>query len=246
MLWKTCILKVCLVYLIKDKTPQRKGIIMETAKTRLKKFIKESVEEALSEPKHTSPKEAMQWARINGPSDASRKIASEHPYFAYQYAVKVDKGPHNVTYMGVAEDQFLAQKYRDNLTGPTWSDETFTLKEDLDPSSGKKAALKAEPDHLRPSSAYAWALDNDASEKSRNKASEKPNLAFEYAMIVDNSPHPVTREGASKSPEYALKYALLVDKGANIVTWQGVKGRVESMSYYNKLGLPAGVKPKNA
>ena len=42
-----------------------------------------------------------------------------------------------------------------------------------------------------------------------------------------------------------LKYALLVDKGVNIVTWQGVEGRVESMSYYNKLGLPAGVKPKN-
>lgn len=62
-----------------------------------------------------TPKEALKWAKENGPSDESRKMASTDPNTSIYYAYDVDKGPSTVTRDGVCQTPRSAYFYAMNI-----------------------------------------------------------------------------------------------------------------------------------
>lgn len=72
-------------------------------------------EQAVEPEDFDSPREALEWAKENGPSDESRKAASRHPQFAYWYAKNVDKAPHAVTRNGASLGPVFALLYAEDV-----------------------------------------------------------------------------------------------------------------------------------
>lgn len=150
---------------------------MKITKSQLKSLIKESVCEVVreqSQPFKTSD-EAYFWAKKNGPSDESRKIASEDPASAYDYAIVFDKKPHDVTREGASKDFRLAYNYAANI--------------DEEPHDVTRKGASQDPETAY---RYAKLIDEAPHDVTREGASKNPIEALRYAVGVDKKSHPVT------------------------------------------------------
>lgn len=77
-----------------------------------------------------TPEKAFWHAIKHGPSEKTRTIACENPYFAYQYAKEVDKCPHEDTRKGAYKSIYYAFEYAKNIDKCFRKDAWEIIKQD--------------------------------------------------------------------------------------------------------------------
>lgn len=127
---------------------------------------------------------------LHGGTDRLRRIASESPKWAYEYAIYVDQSPHDVTRKGACASPGVAYQYaRDVDKGP------------------REETRAAACGNANDAYMYAWHVDKAPRDDTRAAASRDAYRAYSYAENVDKGPHPVTRAVASKvSAEFRSRY----------------------------------------
>jgi hypothetical protein len=128
-------------------------------------------------------------------TDETRTAACKDPYYAYLYAKDVDKKPTNETRIAACKDPYYAYEYtRDVDKKPT--DDTRT------------AACQ------NPKLAYSYALyvDQKPTDETRTAACKEAIFAYWYAQYVDKNPTEDTRNAVCKNPKLAYSYAIDIDK----------------------------------
>jgi hypothetical protein len=177
-----------------------------------------------------NPGLAMEWAKIHGPSDETREVASRVPALAVKYAAEIDRSAHPVTRMGSTADPaqaFLYAKYfgADDLTrraASTRHDTAFMYAENVDRAPHPDTFLGALQDR-RSAASYMRLFPSVSVGTLRNTAvSHSPECACMVAMLLDKGPRDDTRAMASTDTAHALEYACCIEQAPHPVTVAGV------------------------
>jgi hypothetical protein len=124
-----------------------------------------------------------------------RSAACQISFYAYHYAICVDKKPTDKTRTAACKDPEFAYLY--------------ALEIDQKPINETRTASCKEPYY-----AYHYAIyaDQRPTNETRIAACKNPYYAYYYALYVDQKPTNETRIAACKEPYYAYHYAKYVDK----------------------------------
>jgi hypothetical protein len=118
-----------------------------------------------------------------------RTAACKDPYYAYWYAIDVDKKPTNETRFSACQDPKYVYKY--------------ALYVDKKPTNKTRNAACQSPEY-----AYWYALyvDKNPTPETKLSACQSPKYAYWYALYVDKSPTQETKAAASKDQYYKREY----------------------------------------